>query len=381
MKEVIEELLYEQESHTLDFKSEQYKFIGAEPHEKCELLKDILAFANAWRRTDAYILIGVKENSGGRAEIVGIQESIDDAQLQQFVNQKVQRPINFSYHSIDFENKNIAVIKIGPQERPIYLKNNYGRLKKDTIYIKRGSSTDIASPDEISKMGSAAAEPYSREPNLIFGFADLKNRKTLGNEIEAETKIINITDESSIPDYGTSGSGIYATLLSDYSKNKDYYRELAEFAKQQNYFYPLSFSLYNESNIVSSGINIELFIKNNDNILTIYEEKDLQDLPSSDGLFLRNNINTIIKSSQSTTSLKRVGSDYHAEFFIEKAQPKQTIFYEDYLYVGSTDSTKVKIDFTIYSDNLSNPLTGELQLNLNTETKSISYRNIPRLNK
>jgi len=49
-----------------------------DPH----FLKDILAFANAWRRTDAYILIGVKENKGGRAEIVGIHEDIDDAQLR-----------------------------------------------------------------------------------------------------------------------------------------------------------------------------------------------------------------------------------------------------------------------------------------------------------
>jgi hypothetical protein len=52
-------LLFEAEGAELDFKREQYSFEGADDRVKSELLKDILAFANAWRRTDAYILIGV----------------------------------------------------------------------------------------------------------------------------------------------------------------------------------------------------------------------------------------------------------------------------------------------------------------------------------
>lgn len=52
-EELINSLLYEEESTTLDFKSEQYKFVKAQDWEKAELLKDILAFANAWRRSDA----------------------------------------------------------------------------------------------------------------------------------------------------------------------------------------------------------------------------------------------------------------------------------------------------------------------------------------
>jgi predicted HTH transcriptional regulator len=57
----MEELLNEDESSTLDFKRDQYPFDGATDEQKGELLKDILAFANAWRRTDAYILVGVKD--------------------------------------------------------------------------------------------------------------------------------------------------------------------------------------------------------------------------------------------------------------------------------------------------------------------------------
>src|SRR2546426_7301047 len=70
-----ERLLYEEESNTLDFKKEQYRFAKASDDEKSELLKDILGFANAWRRSEAYILIGVENVRGGRGNVVDIVTS------------------------------------------------------------------------------------------------------------------------------------------------------------------------------------------------------------------------------------------------------------------------------------------------------------------
>lgn len=72
---LIDELIYEEESATLDFKSKQYLFDGANDYEKSELLKDILAFANAWRRTDAYILIGIEEVKGEKSNIIRYLQS------------------------------------------------------------------------------------------------------------------------------------------------------------------------------------------------------------------------------------------------------------------------------------------------------------------
>lgn len=58
---LLEQLLNEDESSSLDFKRDQYSFDRASAQQKSELLKDILAFTNAWRRTSAYILVGVDE--------------------------------------------------------------------------------------------------------------------------------------------------------------------------------------------------------------------------------------------------------------------------------------------------------------------------------
>jgi predicted HTH transcriptional regulator len=85
-------LLNENESTSLDFKRDQYPFVGATDDEKSELLKDILAFTNAWRHADAYILIGVDEKQDN--SVVGVSAHFDDASLQQFVNSKTQRKTN-----------------------------------------------------------------------------------------------------------------------------------------------------------------------------------------------------------------------------------------------------------------------------------------------
>jgi len=160
-------LLLEDEGTSLDFKRDQYPFVGVNDDDvKSELLKDILAFANSWRRSDAYILIGVEEVSGGRSNVVGVSTHLPDASLQQFINTKLQRPLIFSYEAYAYEKVQIGVIHIPIQDRPFYLKKGSGRLNANVVYIRRSSSTDIASPDEIAKMGIATQESVNNHVEL-----------------------------------------------------------------------------------------------------------------------------------------------------------------------------------------------------------------------
>ena len=183
---LFEQLLYEEEGVLLDFKSHQYPFSKAIEAEKSELLKDILGFVNAWRRgSDAYILIGVKEIRGGRSEVLGIssEKHLDDHSLQQFVNNLVNRPIQFRYEAYGYEGKQVGIICINERHRPIYLKKNYGKLKKETVYVRRGSSTDPNKPasiDEIAQMGLVTPQESAQ---LNVGFADLQRDVTLGTEL------------------------------------------------------------------------------------------------------------------------------------------------------------------------------------------------------
>lgn len=154
LNEIVEALLCEDESTTLDFKATQYPFATANDDQKSEIIKDILAFANAFRREDAYILLGVQDHQGGRATIVGVTNHVDDAHLQQLVNTKTNRPVEFGYHALTIDGQQIGIIRIPRQARPIYLRKPYGKLLAEKVYLRHGSSTSIATLEEIARMGA-----------------------------------------------------------------------------------------------------------------------------------------------------------------------------------------------------------------------------------
>ena len=101
----------------------------------------------------AYILIGVEEVTGGRGEVVGVEKHLEDASLHQFVNHKTNRPVVFSYSVHAIEGKRIGAIVIPIQQRPIWTEKDYGVVRANEVYVRDGSSTRPASPDEIAAMG------------------------------------------------------------------------------------------------------------------------------------------------------------------------------------------------------------------------------------
>jgi hypothetical protein len=154
----LDALLFEDESTTLDFKRDQYPFENAKEGQKSELLKDILPFAHAWRSSPASILIGVDEVKGGRSKPVGVKTQLADANLQQFVNSKTNRKIDFRYECATIDGVEVGIICIPVQSRPSFIiGKGYGGLPARTVFIRRGSSTDIADPGEIARRGEARA--------------------------------------------------------------------------------------------------------------------------------------------------------------------------------------------------------------------------------
>lgn len=70
--EILNKLRYRSEGDDLDFKQAQYHFIDGNDIIKSEMLKDILAMANAWREGTGYIVLGFKDQRPHPAEVTGI---------------------------------------------------------------------------------------------------------------------------------------------------------------------------------------------------------------------------------------------------------------------------------------------------------------------
>ncbi|PXY01389.1 hypothetical protein DF185_07855 [Marinifilum breve] len=149
MKEkVIEIIKYYPESHNVDFKKEQYPI--QKHYKKHEIIKDISAMANHPSNEDKFIIIGVKEKNGTAAEFYNIDELIDQANYQQYLDSHIEPKINFEYRSIDFEGYTLAYFRIfDNKDRPYILKKNVQNsmeqnkteFKEGDGFIRVGTST------------------------------------------------------------------------------------------------------------------------------------------------------------------------------------------------------------------------------------------------
>lgn len=255
---LFEVLLHEEEGSTLDFKRDQYRFAKASLDDKAELLKDLLGFANALRRADAYILVGVEDVRGSRGNVVGISEHLDDHSLQQFAAHNTNRTLHFHYEAFTFVGKNVGIIRIDiAQDRPLSLVRDIGQLKKGEVYLRRGSYTDPTKPataDEIALMGRASALGLRRS-ELAVQFADVESGQPIGTSIEWEATELRIPPPSKIPSYSPRRSSFEVTFDRD---NPNFYREVAEYAAFQSLFRPVRLVIENTGSTPAEDVRVEI---------------------------------------------------------------------------------------------------------------------------
>lgn len=378
---LIDTLLYGEEGIDLDFKIDQYKFTKASDDEKGELLKDILAFANSWRRSDAFILIGVKEIKSDKSEIVGINEKLDDAQIQQFVNSKTQKPLTFSYRNMDFAGKCIGIIHIPIQNRPLYLKNDFGKLKKETVYIRRGSSTDSAKPDEIAIMGKPSSTIKESQPILEVFFADKKNRIILSDGFPIKSLILNTPRINDIPDYdGDSKLQKSYFDLSLERPNYDYYRKLTHFTTLFRLLTPINFAIQNTGSTVAKDVRLKIKIQDDQNIIKALDEYDMPTIPkSSYSRFNDLNFQFPNTGTPHDLTVKRISDYWLIEAAVEKVQSKSIAWLDSKLFIGSIKTVDFYMETSIFSDNLSEPTTKNLLIKVESTSKSVGLNEILEL--
>lgn len=374
--DLFETLLYDEENTHLDFKSEQYKFIRSTNEEKSELLKDLLVFANAWKSKNAYILLGVEEVKGGRSKVIGLQEHLDEAAVQQFINSKTNRPITFSYEAFSFEGKQVGVIEINSsQERPIFLIKDYNKVKKNVVYIRRGSATEEANPDEVARMGATAVEEKKKEPVLELEFWDNEEQKQLGDTVQITSKVITPEfKEDEIPDNISKKTSIYdinsinCIINPD---NKNYFREYYRYLYYKNVLVPIYFVINNPSRELIKDVNIKFEIIKKEGVY-ISDEEDMLTRPSGT---LTTTFNTSTSlNKESDVFVENHNNKWTVNISFDKVQPRDRLQSRYELLVGANSEQCIEIEPTIYADNLSEPIGKHLIISINKSVLKMTMK-------
>ena len=171
---VIEIIEYDSESHSIDFKREQYPI---EKHpKKHELLKDISAMANHPSEEDKYILIGVEEKNGKANPFQNINDLIDQASYQQFVNSHIEPELNFEYNSFNYKGYRLAYFRIfNNNDRPYLLKKDVRNFLNNTMefragdgFIRKGTSTDKITRSEFDNIYKRKYKGIDRKTDIVI---------------------------------------------------------------------------------------------------------------------------------------------------------------------------------------------------------------------
>lgn len=371
LQDLVERLLFEEEGSALDFKREQYPFAGAGAESKSELLKDILAFANAWRRTDAYILVGVREVKGGRSELVGVASHLDDADLQQFVNGKTQRPVEFSYRALQYDSKSIAVIHIPKQERPTYLKRDFGKLAKEQVYIRRGSSTDIARPDEIARMGQDQLLEDRRTPELTLALASSRHKVPEGLVLRFKIRRVVVGEAAELPDYRPSRQSFGEHV------NIDYNRELAHYVQRAEATHGFHVVVRNSGALVAHDVCVELEADKDSGIL-LRDDSDSPQLPERSYSIVRH-VMPRVENPRADVWVERRGDRLFAFAELGKVQAGAQAWSGEKLFVGARESGDYCVRAKIFCDELGEPIEQAIEFGIEVEREEADLDRLEEL--
>jgi len=137
LSELDELIEFEQENTSLELKREQY----LKPNYE-ELLKDIMAMANATISGDRHIIVGVKLFPDGTRKFWSIKrdEFIDSATYQQLVRENIEPEIPFEYSPYEFEEHLFGVFRIHDcNDQPYLMRKKFGQLQVGDGWIRKGT--------------------------------------------------------------------------------------------------------------------------------------------------------------------------------------------------------------------------------------------------
>ena len=372
--ELIERLLHEEEGPALDFKRDQYPFSGQDDRTKSELLKDILAFANSWRRTTAYILVGVQEVKGNRCDVVGVSEHLDDAHLQQFINVKTNRPVAFQYRQAYFDGAEIGVLEIPEQERPIYLNRRFGGLDEDAVYIRRGSSTSVARPDEIARMGAVSPGGTSSDrPEIVVEWADLATKAVLSTSHAAMSSIL----DPNLPEhtFGIPRQGLGFTALSIGGPSPSYSEEIIAYAAEISLTGPVGLKFTNQGSIVGKNV---IFVGS----ITKHEGLDIRDDLYEPSAFRNMWLSSVtahqprLPPDEAVIRLRDYSDRWELTVEVGDMRPGDEIWTTDSIFIGSSISNTMVLEAEIRAENIPEPVVHRLEIHLEVERREMRREDV-----
>ncbi len=380
---------YENEHTGLDFKAIQYR-----KEKYPELLKDVVAMANADIRGERFIIVGIKHKPNGEKEFLSIQENefIDVSTYQQLIHENIEPELSISYEPYNYNEKLLGILKIqGCTEQPYMLKKDYAKLKRGECFIRKGTIQMSMTRIDLERIYSKRYFNNPFKDKIELGFSDSifsceidvkpitvdnlelrsdRERKKINEAIEAKksetelekaylttSSLANVMPFQTVPYKNRSISTLYTSLKSVKTnyKDDDYY-EVCEL-----HAFKLNIDILNKAAEYIEDASVELEIIKEEGF---FISTEILEKPNH-SLYPQINTNSIM-NKMSYPNVGRSKEKYFVSQHIGniKHQIKTKIFNEDLRMViyKVPQSSKIILQLTLYGKNLSEPIKKELMI-------------------
>lgn len=372
---------YENETTYVDFKKQEYR-----PGQYVEFLKDVLAFANADYNGSRYIIIGVDFSEGER-KIIGIEGQLTDSAIfQKLLHDKVEPDIDLSYYPYNFGEKKLGIIEIkNCADQPYMMKADYGdgkrNLFKGNSWIRKGSHKIELQRSDLNRIYTNKFEVVNFENLIDIFFRDSNeltcNIKSKNLPLPSERAKQSIEEairwKEAEKASNIRNTGSLRDIMADTWNNKYNDMSLADLRieallidhklkRQDNYYknevnaIKLNFTINNNGSSYLEDVSAIVKIPINKGIIVLQQKQSDPDSLMSLPLISRDNYPSVKKSNTEYIISQNIG--------VIKHQIPRTAFFDDLRLIIS-DEVKdliVKIEFSLYSRNLTTPIIKELTI-------------------
>jgi hypothetical protein len=377
---------YEREGTKLDFKREQYR-----KEKYKDLIKDIMAMANATREGKRYIITGVKDLPSGDKEYFPIpkEDFVDQATYQQVLRENVEPSIDFTYYPVEVDGNWVGVFKIDNCNNPPYMmKKDFNGLSKGDCFVRKGSQQEKMTRRDLDEI-LAFRSKFQFHGKIAVGFNRFLDKKLKVIAVKdfvfpsdrAKKKIEKILDDRKLNDkMGIKGLGQFAltnsllgrnpsyeersteTLLENLEKIKETYRDHDWYHVGEELSEKINLVLKNEGDKYLEDVSIEIKFPS-DGIMVMEE---IQKKPTSG----------------SGLAMVRASMDFHTPYQYPQVDKEENLYvvkdsigdlkhhqpeeaFNENLRIFFSPKAAGKVltcPYTIYAKNLPNPIFGELEI-------------------
>ncbi|OQQ04103.1 hypothetical protein BK411_19430 [Vibrio splendidus] len=221
---------------------------------------------------------------------------------------------------------------------------------------------------QLIASGEGGADSSGLLSDIELSLYDIEKKEKNGSSAVYKTTNFELQNRSHIPDYKTKDDSDDdeddAWIIN--RTNKDYLRDLADFFVNDNLLEPVRFCMANNGSLGARDLYVNLKISCSNGNLAVL----------SGGAFEAKKPNTsddahIFWREHKEVDIHKESNSYILSFELNALQPKRTIQPELLLYIGSTESTDVTIEATIYADSLPEPVLQQMTLTFDVKTEVI----------